>query len=137
MATNSSGRGPTGQPRRKAGILLSVVAGVLTSLVLSFIPFSTVLGGAVAGYLRGGTESDGALVGGVTGVVVFAPFFLLMYLLLGIIALGGAPPLFSGIVVLIFLSVGLYTIGAAVVGGYLGAYVSTELDRRVPILDDI
>lgn len=137
MATNDRARAPTGQPRRKAGMFLSVLAGVLTSLVLSFIPFSTVLGGLVAGYLRGGTEAHGAFVGGVAGVVMFAPFFLLMYLFLGIIALGGAPPLFSGIVVALFAVAGLYTIGAAVAGGFLGAYVAKELDRPVPILDDL
>ncbi|WP_336327382.1 DUF5518 domain-containing protein [Halovenus sp. HT40] len=137
MATNSRSRAPAGQPRRKAGIFLSVLAGVLTSLVFSFIPFSTVLGGLVAGYLRGGTEADGAFVGGVAGVVMFAPFFLIMYLILGVIALGGAPPLFSGIVVLIFLSVGLYTIGASIAGGFLGAYAANELDRPVPVLDEI
>ena len=137
MAANSRSRAPAGQPRRKAGIFLSVLAGVLTSLVLSFIPFSTVLGGLVAGYLRGGTEADGAFVGGVAGVVIFAPFFLIMYLILGVIALGGAPPLFSGIVVAMFAIVGLYTIGASVAGGFLGAYAARELDRQVPILDEI
>lgn len=118
-------------------MLLSVLAGVFTSLVFSFIPFSTLLGGLVAGYLRGGTDAHGAFVGGVTGVVMFAPFFLIMYLLLGIFALGGAPPLFSGIVVVLFAGVGLYTIGLAVVGGFLGAYMAKELDRSVPLLDDI
>ena len=137
MAANSRGQAPPGRQHRRTGLFVSVFAGVITSLLLSFVPFSTAVGGVVAGYLRGGSGSDGAFAGGVAGVVVFAPFFLLIYLLLGLFALGGVSPLFSSIVVAIFVGVGLYTIGAAVAGGVIGAYLSTELGRRVPVLDDI
>nr|WP_310918613.1 DUF5518 domain-containing protein [Haloarcula sp. S1CR25-12] len=37
--------------------LLNAVIGVVASVVLGFVPFSTVLGGAVAGYLEGGTTT--------------------------------------------------------------------------------
>ncbi|MXR51556.1 hypothetical protein GRX03_08060 [Halovenus sp. WSH3] len=124
-------------PERKASVLLSVAAGILASLVLSFIPFSTVLGGFVAGYLRGGTGTDGAFVGGIVGVVTFAPFAVIFYLILGFVALGGAPSIFSAVVLTMFLAVGLYTVGASVAGGFLGAYLADELDRSVPVLDDI
>lgn len=41
--------------------------------MLGFIPFSTVLGGGVAGYLEGGTYDDGAKAGAIAGLVSF-PF---------------------------------------------------------------
>jgi hypothetical protein len=117
--------------------LLSALAGVLTSLVLSFIPFSPALGGLVAGYLRRGSEIDGIVVGGVSGLVMFAPFFLLMYLLVGVFVLSGAPTLFSGLAIALFLTVGVYTVGTAMAGGLLGSYVAAQLDRPVPILDEL
>lgn len=125
------------RPRRKASILFSAVAGVVTSLLLSFVPFSTVLGGFVAGYLRGGTTTDGAFIGGIVGLLTFAPFLLLLYVILGLIAFSGAPPLFGGIVLSMFLVVALYTVGASVAGGFLGAYLAAESDGEVPILDDL
>jgi hypothetical protein len=126
-----------GQPPEKGGLLLSAVAGVLTSLVLSFIPFSPALGGFVAGYLRRGTEIDGIVVGGISGLVMFAPFFLLLYLLVGVFVLSGAPTLFSGLAVALFITVGVYTVGSAMAGGLLGGYVARQLDMRVPILDEL
>jgi hypothetical protein len=137
METHDTEQTSGGKPLQKGGFLLSVFAGVLTSLVLSFIPFSPAIGGLVAGYLRRGTEIDGIVVGGISGLVVFAPFFLLLYLLLGVFFLSGAPALLSGLAVALFITVGVYTVGAAMAGGLLGAYVATQLDRRVPVLDEL
>jgi hypothetical protein len=131
---NDSATGNSGQ---KGGLFLSALAGVLTSLVLSFIPFSPALGGLVAGYLRRGSEIDGIVVGGVSGLVMFAPFFLLMYLLVGVFVLSGAPALFSGLAIALFVTVGVYTVGTAMAGGLLGSYVAAQLDRPVPILDEL
>ncbi|WP_324662556.1 DUF5518 domain-containing protein [Haloarcula sediminis] len=116
--------------------LLNAVIGAVASIVLGFVPFSTVLGGAIAGYLEGGTRSDGLRVGaisGVLGLVVGAVFFFVVVLFFGVFAVGaGAPLAFSafGVLFLLFGAVlsALYTVGLSALGGWLGNYAKYELD---------
>ena len=116
--------------------LLNAAIGVVASIVLSFIPFSTLLGGAVAGYLEGGTSRDGLVVGaisGVFGLILGAMFFVVFVLFLGVFAIGaGAPPGASGLgilAVLLFAFVGaLYTVGLSALGGLVGNFAKNELD---------
>lgn len=112
--------------QQRVSLVVSVFVGVAVSLLFSFIPFSTVLGGIAAGYLRGGEERDGAVAGAITGLVAFAPFVLLLYLILAFVALAGAPSLFSTIAILIVVSAGLYTVGGGAIGGYIGTLLSRE-----------
>jgi hypothetical protein len=116
------------RPNQERGSLaVSVVVGVAVSLVFSFIPFSTVLGGVAAGWLRRGDQSDGAIAGALAGLVTFAPFLLLLYLVLGFIAFVGAPSLFSTIAVVLVTGVGLYTVGGGALGGVIGTALSEEV----------
>ena len=116
--------------------LLNAVIGALASIVLSFVPLSPLLGGAVAGYLQGGTRSDGLRVGAISGVLsllVGAVFFLIFALFLGVFAIGaGAPRAFSafGFLFLLVAAVlsALYTVGLSAVGGWLGNYAKYDLD---------
>jgi len=102
-----------------------VVGGV--GIVLSAIPLSTLLGGIVAGYLEGGRFEDGLKAGAVAGVVMFVPFVFLFVLLLAFLGFGGAPMALGvfGAVALVFVAA--YTVGLAVLGGYLGVYIRREL----------
>ncbi|PSP85354.1 hypothetical protein BRC96_03125 [Halobacteriales archaeon QS_6_64_34] len=115
---------------------LNAVIGAVASVVLSFVPLSPALGGAVAGYLQGGTRSDGLRVGAISGVIgllIGAVFFGLTFLLFGAFLLGtNAPPMFSAFGLLFVLIAAivsaLYTVGLSALGGWLGNYAKHELD---------
>ena len=115
--------------------LLNAVIGAVASIVLSFVPLSPVLGGAVAGYLQGGTRSDGLRVGalsGVLGLLVGAVFFGLFFVVFGAYLFGtGAPRAFSAFGLLFVLVAAvisaLYTVGLSAVGGWLGNYAKYEM----------
>lgn len=101
--------------------------GGIAGSVLSFVPFATVLGGAVAGYLCGGRSADALKTGAVAGVVMTLPFAAVVVVLLFFLGFAGAPAEFG---IPAFLVVGLaavYTLGSGVVGGYLGHYLRGRL----------
>lgn len=110
--------------------ILNAIIGAVTGIVLSFIPFSTVLGGAVAGYLQGGEPSDGVRVGAIAGVIMLVPFVLIGTLvLMFVLGFGvGGPPLAFGMFAIILLIFGaLYIVGLSALGGFLGIYAKREL----------
>lgn len=119
------------QPKRRSRPFVNGLIGAVAALLLSFIPLSTVLGGAIAGYLEGGTNDDGLKVGTIAGVIMFIPFLLIGYLFAAILVFGDAPGLFSGFVIFVLLLAAFYTIGAAMVGGLVGVYLSRELDEQL------
>ncbi|MFB6114324.1 MAG: DUF5518 domain-containing protein [Halodesulfurarchaeum sp.] len=112
--------------------LLNAVIGAVISVVLAFLPFSPVLGGAVAGYLQRGSRRGGLRVGAISGLITMLPLF-------GVgVVFGGAffVPVFGmdpgallslGIVLIgVIAFFVLYTVALAAVGGYVGVYVATE-----------
>jgi hypothetical protein len=110
--------------------------GAVATVLLGFVPFSPVLGGAVAAYLD--ETEDGLRIGAISGLIASIPlvFFLLVVLTLGAAVLGfGGPargPFLGGALFLLFgvLFVGAYTVGLSAIGGYLGAYLVGETDGR-------
>lgn len=110
--------------------LLNALIGAIVSVVLAFLPFSTVLGGGVAGYLQGESRDDGLRVGAYSGLIAAIPI-LLVAMVIGTVFFFGAfvePRAAIGFVFVFFvLAVTLvYSIGLSALGGYLGAYVSNE-----------
>lgn len=114
--------------------LVNALIGAVAGIVLSFIPFSTILGGAISGYLEDGTNEDGLKVGAIAGFIMFVPFLLFAYFLGAVMMFGAAPGMFGGILVFVLFFAAVYTIGAAMLGGFLGIYLRRELgkDRRQP-----
>ncbi|ELZ16296.1 hypothetical protein C478_03767 [Natrinema thermotolerans DSM 11552] len=113
--------------------LLNAVIGAVVGVVLSFIPFSTVLGGLVAGFLEGPDGREGAIVGALAGAIAFLPIAglgLLLFGLLGIGLAGGVPLEGFAVVSVVIVVAGFfalaYTVGPSLLGGYLGAYLARE-----------
>lgn len=115
--------------------LPNAVIGALAAAILFFLPFSTVLGGAVAGYLQGGERNDGLKVGAVAGAIMLVPFLLFGFLILNFFFFAFGAGVTSGLAFLVLLAVGtfglLYVVGFAALGGYLGNYVRYETDVDV------
>ncbi|MGQ3412787.1 DUF5518 domain-containing protein [Natrinema sp. LN54] len=118
--------------------LINAIIGAVVGVVLSFIPFSTVLAGAIAGFLEGPDGRAGAIAGTLAGAITFLPIAGGAVLVFGFLGLGlgfGVP--FEGVAFLWVLLVGgmlfllFYTVGPALLGGYLGAYLAREYpDQR-------
>ena len=120
--------------------LVNAVVGAVVSVVGSMVvPVAPLLGGAVAGYLQGGTRSDGLRVGLISGLIAVVPGALLGMLVFGIfgsLLLGMGPGtdgiglgLFSLTFVVVFLlGVTVVMVGLRTLGGWIGNYVKYDTD---------
>lgn len=106
--------------------VLNGLLGGVAGIFLSFVPLAPVLGGAVAGYLEGGRPSDGLKPGAIAGLVMTLPVAAILFFLLFLLGVAGAPAAFGvlGFVVVFFSA--LYTLGLGILGGYLGVYAKNE-----------
>jgi hypothetical protein len=119
----------------KDDTLLNAVIGAVVTVVTTFIPFSPVLGGAVAAYLQESGQSASVKVGAISGLVASIPFVLFVLFLGSLFPFlpafgtpGAVAGLFGIFLVFAILTGALYTIGLSALGGYLGWYVRTETD---------
>lgn len=99
--------------------MVNALIGAAVSIVLSFVPFSPVIGGAVAGYLEG---ADGTRVGAYAGFLAAVPFAVIVFLGLTLFMFGG-----EGVWILVGLSVLVivaYSVVLSTLGGYLGEYIA-------------
>lgn len=133
-------------PERGPSLLVNALLGGVAAVLLAFLPFSTVLGGALAGYLQGPDRRAGLKAGALAGVVAFLPLVLVAFLVLGFFVIvpsdpGGPGPGagFVGFLVAFVLTagsiLGIYTVGGGALGGYVGSYLKEDrlrkVDRRV------
>ncbi|APX96105.1 DUF5518 domain-containing protein [Natronorubrum daqingense] len=108
--------------------VFNALVGAAVGIVLSFVPGSTVIGGAVAGYLEGGEPADGVPVGALAGFIMFLPVVLFgffgMALFVGPAGGGG-----FGVFGILFLVVfgGLYTVGLSILGAVVGIFLKNDL----------
>lgn len=116
----------------KGDTLLNAVLGAAVTVVLSFIGFSPLVGGGVAGYLQQETRKSGATVGALSGAFAVIPTLLFGMLFFGVFFVGmvgggvpGGPELFVLLFVMVPLLL-LWNVGLGAVGGYLGVYVYEE-----------
>ncbi|ELZ17260.1 hypothetical protein C477_13555 [Haloterrigena salina JCM 13891] len=108
--------------------IVNAMFGGGVGIVLSFLPGSTVLGGAVAGYLEGGGTDEGLRVGALAGLVMLVPkllFGLVALWFLGILGPGG----FGAVIVLFLLGIAAYTLVLSIVGAVIGTVLESESNR--------
>jgi len=120
---------------------VNALIGAVVTVVASGTLAGPVVGGAVAGYLEGGSREDGVRVGFYSGLVALVPFLvfaafaasLLGFTGGGFIGMGqGMVGLGFGLESAAFLFVLLfwlvYVLGLSALGGWLGNYVKHETD---------
>ncbi|MFO7927734.1 MAG: DUF5518 domain-containing protein [Halobacteriota archaeon] len=118
---------PTERTATEFPTVISALIGGVVGIVLAFIPFSTVLGGGVSGYLEGGQPKAGLKVGAIAGAIMLVPFLLILIFALFLLGFAGVPRAVGLVGILVLLFVGAYTVGLGALGGYLGVYVKNEL----------
>lgn len=133
--TNKTGSGDTvtagadDDEARAPNTTLNALIGAAVSVVLGFVPFSPILGGAVAGYLEGGDLRDGASVGAISGVLAAIPP-IVVFALLSVVLVFGPEGGIWGVVLIILaivLAVVTYTVGLSILGGAISVYLVKEL----------
>lgn len=116
------------------GVLFAGVVGALATVVLSFVPFSPVLGGAVAASRYGtGGFADGGGVGLLAGVFAAVPLAAVLapaIWITGVLGFGIAPSapaydVFLAVLSVLFLA---YTLGLSVLGGLAGVWIRDNRD---------
>ncbi|WP_135663141.1 DUF5518 domain-containing protein [Halorhabdus rudnickae] len=115
--------------------LLNALIGAVVAVVLAFVPFSPVLGGATAGYLQGGDQSDALRVGALSGLLASIPLVLLMLVVVTVLPFlpafglpGSMTALVAVFALIAFALILLYSIGLGALGGILGRYITRETD---------
>ncbi|WP_267639676.1 DUF5518 domain-containing protein [Haloarchaeobius amylolyticus] len=118
------------------GFWINAAIGGVAAIVLSFVPFSPVLGGLISGYLERDTRRNGSLkIGAASGAISLIPMLFVGVFFVGfgfLGALGGADAA-MGVVFMLFLFAiiavigAIYTIGLGAAGGFL-AHVLWEDD---------
>lgn len=114
--------------------VVNALLGGIASIVLSFVPFSPVLGGALAGYLEGGDRGDGVRVGVYAGLVAGVPLAVFTFLLVAVftgVAVGlesGGLGVLAFFLLFAIVAALAYTVALSAVGGWLGNYVKYETD---------
>ena len=106
--------------------LVNALIGAVVSVVTALLPFSPVLGGAVAGYLE---REDGVSVGALSCVIAAIPLALVIFLAASLFFFVPDAAAAGGIFVLVALGVvlaSLYTIGLGALGGIVGVYLARE-----------
>ena len=115
-------------------VLIGVAINVFGGPV---IPGATILGGAVAAYLQGGSRTDGLKIGALVGLVSLLPLLafgaVFGNIFLGLLVGGvGVPRAFSGLGILVLgavvVSAVVYTVAFSAAGGWLGNYLKYDTD---------
>jgi hypothetical protein len=117
----------------KGDTLLNSVIGAVVTVLTSFLPFSPVIGGAVAGYLQEEDAGGAMRVGAIAGLLSAIPLVFVIVALGSILPFlpafgtpGNVAGLFGVLFAVVLLFTLVYTVGLSTLGGYLGWYLESE-----------
>lgn len=120
---------------RAGDFWINALLGGVATVFLSWLPFSPVLGGALAGYLHQRSRGAGAKVGAASGIIAAIPIFFILLLVFGFAGISAlASGSAVGAIVMIVIVVGGVFVAAVIsgglgaVGGYVGAMVQEDSD---------
>lgn len=110
-------------------LLNALIGAVVTIVTAPLLPLAAIVGGGVAGYLQRGDLGTGAKVGAVSGLIAAVPAVFFAWLVASLFLLGGDLlfGLTSIVIVVGFLVLLGYLVGAGALGGALGAYLRAEM----------
>ena len=99
------------------------VVGAISNTVLSFIPFSPILGGAAASYLSTDREATGIAAGAFAGLFTIVPA-LVALAFVGVGLFTGLPGSTAAAAIAVLVVAGLFglawVVGLSALGGYIG-----------------
>ena len=104
---------------------INALVGGAVGIVLSVLPGSPLIGGAVAGYLEGGGAGAGLRVGALAGLVMLVP--LTFFGLFAAAFFLGGPGAIGVMLAVALLFGAFYTVGLSILGGIVGAVFADEL----------
>ncbi|MEE6208920.1 DUF5518 domain-containing protein [Salarchaeum sp. III] len=102
------------------------VVGATVAAVLSFVPFSPVLGGAAAGYLDSTHDSRGISVGALAGVFGSLPLLIIGLFTSAGLFVSSPPEAVTAVAILLGIAVFMslvYFVGLSALGGFVGKWV--------------
>ena len=107
--------------------------GALVTLALSILPFSSVVGGAVAAHRQDGSYVRGLWLGTLAGVAAMVPLlalFIPSLYIAGLLGFGIPPssPGYGIFLALVFAFFLLYTVGLSALGGLGGTWAGRNTD---------
>jgi len=118
-------RAEGGEPQSE--FFANATLGAVIALLLSFVPFSPAVGGAVAGYLEAGESQRTVGVGGLSGLLLVSPLLVVLAFLTGGLvfgaleaASGGMALLLGAVLLLALMLVAVTGAGVGALGGWVG-----------------
>lgn len=109
------------------------VTGATASAVLSFIPFSAIVGGGLAGYLSSQDTGHSTTVGAVSGLLYSLPGLVIvlfvtigLYFGLAAVAEAGLGVVVVAVMVFVMLLVAAYGVGVGALGGFIGGRLAAD-----------
>lgn len=126
-------RVPEGESRSNYSTF--ALLGAVLTVVLSFLPFSPALGGAVSGYLERGESNRTISIGALAGLLPMLPLLAILVFVLGGVVAGlvavdqaGMSIVVGAVLFFTLMFVAIIGAGLGALGGYVGGQIAESRD---------